>query len=77
MNRTAKIAILAVSLLLGAIQAGTMAAAADEHDRARAEARPEARGPAAGRPTTARPVGRPAYDGRGQVLDSRYNHGRY
>ncbi|HEY1315281.1 MAG TPA: DUF6515 family protein, partial [Steroidobacteraceae bacterium] len=22
-------------------------------------------------------VGRPAYDGRGQVLDSRYNHGRY
>jgi hypothetical protein len=23
------------------------------------------------------PAGRPSYDGRGQVLDSRYNHGRY
>ena len=76
MNRTAKIAILAVSVLLGAVQAGTMAAAADEHDRARAEARPEGRAPGPGRPT-ARPLGRPAYDGRGQVLDSRYNHGRY
>jgi hypothetical protein len=63
MSRIAKIA-LAASLLLWGIGAGTLASA-DEHDRGRAEPR------AQGRP----PAGR--LDGRGQVLDSRYNHGRY
>jgi hypothetical protein len=55
--------------------AGGSANAADEHDRGRserpAEARPGERGEIRGAPA------RPAFDGRGQVLDSRYNHGRY
>jgi hypothetical protein len=54
--------------LLG-MQALHLASAADDHPRPeRAEARPQLRGPGPGRPT---------FDGRGQVLDSRYNHGRY
>jgi hypothetical protein len=86
MNRTAKFAMVSASLLLWGIQASMPAAAADEHDRGRAEQRPEQRPaprpeertPSPGRPTTARPpIGHPAFDGRGQVLDSRYNHGRY
>jgi hypothetical protein len=78
MSHTLKIGLLSVSMLLWGVQASTQAAAADEHDRARAEQRPAARAPAPGRPTTPRPgASRPAFDGRGQVLDSRYNHGRY
>jgi hypothetical protein len=69
MSQTLKIALLSISVLLGGVQASTLAAAADEHDRGRADARAPA-APRAG-------PGRPAYDGRGQVLDSRYNHGRY
>jgi hypothetical protein len=54
-----------------AVAAGS-ANAADEHDRPRpAEARPAERAEPRGVPA------RPAFDGRGQVLDSRYNHGRY
>jgi hypothetical protein len=45
--------------------------AADEHDRPRPEGRPAERVEPRGVPA------RPAFDGRGQVLDSRYNHGRY
>jgi hypothetical protein len=57
-------------LLMGVqIIACTSAAyAADEHERA---ARPPERTEGRGAPA------RPALDGRGQVLDSRYNHGRY
>jgi hypothetical protein len=78
MSHRVKIAALSLSLLLGGIQASSLAAAADEHDRGR----PEARGPAPARPSAAPRPGvpgavRPAFDGRGQVLDSRYNHGRY
>jgi hypothetical protein len=74
MSQTLKIALLSVSVLLWGVQASTLASAADEHDRGRAEVR----APAAARPVAGRPApGRPAYDGRGQVLDSRYNHGRY
>jgi hypothetical protein len=60
---------LTLSLLLGAqvIAAASVAYAADEHERARPPERAEARAAPA----------RPAFDGRGQVLDSRYNHGRY
>jgi hypothetical protein len=83
MSQTLKIVLLSLAVLLWGVQAGTRAAAADEHDRSRgedrsrAEPRAEAR-PAPGRPATVRPMaGRPAFDGRGQVLDSRYNHGRY
>src|SRR5258708_12402985 len=74
MTHTLKIALLSASMLLWGIQASTLAAA-DERDRGRAEPRPEARVPG-GRPG-ARPEGRPAFDGRGQRLDSRYDHGRY
>jgi hypothetical protein len=45
----------------------TAANAADEHDRARP---PERAAPHPG-------AARPALDGHGQVLDSRFNHGRY
>ena len=65
-----KIAIPLCALL--GVQALHIAAAADEHERARVE-RPE------GRPNAVRGPGpgRPTFDGRGQVLDGRYNHGRY
>jgi hypothetical protein len=65
MNKTAKISALSLSVLLLGAGAAQLAAAADEHGRpeaARAD-RPQ------GRPATGRPGG--------QVLDSRYNHGRY
>jgi hypothetical protein len=75
MNSTFRIALISLSLMLSGVTASTLASAADEHDRGRGEARAEAR-PAA-RPGPAPGVGRPAYDGRGQILDSRYNHGRY
>jgi uncharacterized protein DUF6515 len=76
MNQTLKIALLSVSVLLGGVQASSLATA---------QARPPAAAPlpAPGRPASSRPApgrpvpGRPTYDGHGQVLDSRYNHGRY
>ena len=67
MNKTVKISALSLSILLLGAGAVQQAAAADEHGRpeaAHAE-RPQPRGTA------------PGFDGRGQVLDSRYNHGRY
>jgi len=75
MTHAVKIALWSVSLFLWGIQASTLAAAADERDRGRAEPRQEARTPGV-RPGP-RLEGRPAFDGRGQVLDRRYNHGRY
>jgi len=79
MSQSLKMALLSTSLLSLAIAVGQTAAAADEHGRpeARPEARPEVRGPVPGqgRPTFA--PSRPTFDGRGQVLDARYNHGRY
>jgi hypothetical protein len=83
MSQTMRIALLSLSMLVWGVQASTLAAAADERDRGRAEQgrgeqRPEGRSPGAGRPAADRPnFARPAFDGRGQVLDSRYNHGRY
>jgi hypothetical protein len=72
MSQTVKIALLSVSMLLWGVQASTQAAA-DEHEH-----RPETRAPSPGRPAAPRPgPARPAFDGRGQVLDARYNHGRY
>lgn len=75
-----KIALLSISMGLWAMQASAPAAAAGDehaHPEAHPEARPEARAPAP-RPAVPRPaLGRPAYDGHGQVVDSRYNHGRY
>lgn len=69
MSRISKFTILALSVMLSGLWAS--AQAADEHGgRSEAHAQPRAQ---------ARPPGvaRPAMDGRGQVLDSRYNHGRY
>jgi hypothetical protein len=65
MNKVCKQAVAA--LMLAAVCGG--AALADDH--ARPAPRAEARGP------EARPGPRPTFDGRGQILDSRYNHGRY
>ena len=72
MNKTLKITLLSASLLCWGAAVSTPATAAEEQNRAR----PEGRAPAA-RPGPRPNVGRPAFDGRGQVLDSRYNHGRY
>jgi hypothetical protein len=84
MNHRTKAALLTLSLLMVSGPAVRYAAAADEHGRAepRAEGRPGGARPSdAGRPGMGpRPGvggGRPAYDGRGQILDQRYNHGRY
>jgi len=77
MNRILKIALLSVPVLAWGIQASNTAAAADERDRGgRPEARPAPppRGAPMSRPG---PPGRGSFDGRGQQLDNRYNHGRY
>jgi hypothetical protein len=74
MNKTLNIALLSASLLICGIATSSLAVAAEEQNRARPEGRPPAARPApAARPGAARP----AFDGRGQILDSRYNHGRY
>lgn len=71
MRNLLKIAIPVCGLL--GMQAVNVAFAADDHarveERARPEARDNVRGPG--------PAARPTFDGRGQILDSRYNHGRY
>ncbi len=83
MTQKLKIALLSASMLICGICVNTVAAA-DEHDRGRAEQRPDVRGAGPGRtagPNSGRAgpggPGRPSFDGRGQVLDGRYNHGRY
>lgn len=83
MSHRARVAVLSVSMLLAVVQMSTVAAA-DDHSRTepRAEGRQgDARQPAGARPAAPRPSGgsvaRPAFDGRGQILDQRYNHGRY
>ncbi len=58
MSQKLKIALLSISVMLCGIQTST-AAAPDEHDRGRAEPRPEARGPGPGRPGAERPAGNP------------------
>jgi len=75
MSRALKFAAIAGLLMVG-VQAGSLASA-EEHDRARAEPRAEARGPGPERGGPRPGAARPSFDGRGQVLDSRYNHGRY
>jgi hypothetical protein len=74
MNTLVKRICLSVALI-GAAQLGLTAQAADDHHGpARAEPPPRISVPGP-RPPGA--VGRPSFDGRGQVLDGRYNHGRY
>jgi hypothetical protein len=65
MKNSFKLAALAASIFLATTLAASVAAAADDHGRP--EQRPAARGPGPARPA----------EGRGQVLDARYNHGRY
>ena len=80
LKHKARVVLLSASLVWGGIQV----ASAQERDRPHAEA-PRAQAPQGGRPGAAParpgvggPVGpRPAFDGRGQVLDQRYNHGGY
>jgi hypothetical protein len=67
MKQRSKFVLLALSALLCGAQVMQIAAA-DEHGRRAEPARPQGRGPAPGRPSG---------DVRGQVLDGRYNHGRY
>jgi len=75
-----RLALLSLTVLLWGAQMSLSAAAE--------EPRPGSSGQTASRPPAARPAapsrpyappsaGRPAVDGRGQVLDARYNHGRY
>jgi len=69
MSQKVPLALLCGGLLLWGAQVIVPAAAADEprtRTESRAAARPQAPRPVAGRS-----------DGRGQVLDARYNHGRY
>lgn len=86
MNHRAHAAL--VGLLLLGVGAGLGTPAAAEEPRAAPQGRPptgQGHPPtslsprATARPNTppGPPAGRPSYDGRGQVLDSRYNHGRY
>ncbi|HWX80166.1 MAG TPA: DUF6515 family protein [Steroidobacteraceae bacterium] len=79
MRKFYKIALLSASVLLsGALV--VQVAAADEHGQVEHS---QNKGPAPARPAPgyqhAPAYGRapPAYDAHGQVLDSRYNHGRY
>ena len=65
MNVKPKIALISLSMLMGVQMFAGAANGADEHEHERAR-QSERAAPA-----------RPALDGRGQVLDSRYNHGRY
>jgi hypothetical protein len=79
MNKISKFAVLSLSALAFGAGAVQIALAADDHGRPEAQ-RVERDRPQQARPTPGRPgpgAVRPGFDGRGQVLDSRYNHGRY
>jgi len=79
MNLQARIALVSLSLLLGSSAWSSSAGAADE-PRPRLEGRPapHPNAPAA-HPNALVPAAptRRSVDGHGQVLDARYNHGRY
>ncbi len=81
MMKISKIAALSVSILVFGAGAIQIASAADDHGRPEPSReqreRPDNRAPSQNRPGQFRGPGRPGFDGRGQVLDSRYNHGRY
>jgi hypothetical protein len=86
-GNTVRTALLSLAVLWGALVCMVPAAAQEPHPHPDArpshpEARPPTTRPASPPPTATRsasprPNERPAYDGNGQVLDSRYNHGRY
>jgi len=72
----ARVSWMPFSMLMLALLIGATAGAADEHERAQ-QARPQGRSGGDARPGAARNTPRPGVDGRGQLLDQRYNHGRY
>lgn len=86
MPRNAKVSLLAAIVLWSAMPVSAYAMGGDDHGRPEG-VRPQATRPdgaAFGRPgagpvSGGRPAGVPrqAFDGRGQVLDQRYNHGHY
>lgn len=63
-------ALVAASVLVATGAGGISPAVAQEHEHARPEPHVDVHAPP-------RPAPRPAFDGHGQVLDQRYNHGRY
>lgn len=75
MNRSTRVACLSLCLFTAGWCGGAAAAAADEHERQ--QARPQTRPSGDARQNGAPGAARPAFDGRGQMLDQRYNHGRY
>src|SRR5271157_6261038 len=81
MNRPPRAALFGLLAALLGLRLSLPAAA--EEPRAAPQRPPTAPGrPASPRPTARPntppgPAARPSYDGRGQVLDSRYHHGRY
>jgi hypothetical protein len=82
MMNSSRIALRAVFLVMAAAAWGVQGAAAQEpHGQAgRPGPAPRPAAPAPGRPPAAGRPGvpaRPIVDGRGQVMDARYNHGRF
>jgi len=75
--RTIQMTLLAAAMAVWAAQ--SVSAADEPRQRAAAGPRAEAGRPAPGRPAAMRPgaPARPVVDGRGQVMDARYNHGRF
>lgn len=78
MLRDVRFLLLSAALCLAGAQGGAIAAAADDHGRPEARpAAPSGRPAAASGPRPGVTAVRAAPDGRGQILDQRYNHGRY
>jgi len=76
MNVQGRFALLNAAVLWASLSFGSPALAQDERNHARETPHREAPRAPAARPPLAAPA-HPAVDGRGQVLDQRYNHGRY
>jgi Family of unknown function (DUF6515) len=89
MNKQARVGLMCVGLLLWAAESRVSAADEPHGYPGRPETRPDTARPVAARPPGAVPAARPSpgarplpgarpsFDGRGQLLDARYNHGRY
>ncbi len=68
MRQISKITVLVLSVMLSGLCVSAQGAADQQTKSARGQPRAQGRPPG---------PARPAVDGRGQVLDNRYNHGRY
>ncbi len=78
-GKPVRTALLSLVVLLWGAQALAPAAAQEPrpHSEPRPATHPASPPPTSPRPAAAQPGAHPAYDGNGQVLDARYNHGRY